>query len=226
MKEKPMNRILKRCLFGVILASMVSNYRATFQYLEQSNLTDTVINTILKFSVKNMDNQLERKLFCMSLTSLLTQQELPDSVREKSPRIIAKITDILVKTTVDEAKKARKKEKRKLEYKEDEDFDSDLDSEDDSEEDDESEGEGDRQEVAGIGEELKDETFGEDGESTDEQEGDDILEAEIDVQSNFSIMKTGFNGFDEFKYFKHVIGQLYKKHAVEMEQLISQMSES
>lgn len=222
LKEKPMNRILKRCLFGIILAAIVSNYRATFQYLESTSSTPTVLQTLLKFSPKSMDNALERKLFSMSLTSLLTQEELPDSVREKSPQIISKITEILVKTTLDEAKKARKKEKKKLEYKEDDDFDSDLDSEDESDEEGESDEE--REQVVGMGEEFKDMEEHE-GESTDEQEGDDILEAEIDVQSNFSIMKTGFNQFDEFKYFKHVIGQLYKKHAVEMEQLVSQMSE-
>lgn len=222
LKEKPMNRILKRCLFGIVLASIVSNYRATFQYLESTSSTAGVLQTLLKFSPKSMDNALERKLFAMSLTSLLTQEELPDSVREKSPQIISKITEILVKTTLDEAKKARKKEKKKLEYKEDDDFDSDLDSEDESDEEGESDEE--REQVVGMGEEFKDMEEHE-GESTDEQEGDDILEAEIDVQSNFSIMKTGFNQFDEFKYFKHVIGQLYKKHAVEMEQLVSQMSE-
>lgn len=222
LKEKPMNRILKRCLFGIVLASIVSNYRATFQYLESTSSTAGVLQTLLKFSPKSMDNALERKLFSMSLTSLLTQEELPDSVREKSPQIISKITEILVKTTLDEAKKARKKEKKKLEYKEDDDFDSDLDSEDESDEEGESDEE--REQVVGMGEEFKDMEEHE-GESTDEQEGDDILEAEIDVQSNFSIMKTGFNQFDEFKYFKHVIGQLYKKHAVEMEQLVSQMSE-
>jgi hypothetical protein len=222
LKEKPMNRILKRCLFGIVLASIVSNYRATFQYLESTSSTPTVLQTLLKFSPKSMDNALERKLFAMSLTSLLTQEELPDSVREKSPQIISKITEILVKTTLDEAKKARKKEKKKLEYKEDDDFDSDLDSEDESDEEGESDEE--REQVVGMGEEFKDMEEHE-GDSTDEQEGDDILEAEIDVQSNFSIMKTGFNQFDEFKYFKHVIGQLYKKHAVEMEQLVSQMSE-
>ena len=222
LKEKPMNRILKRCLFGIVLASIVSNYQSTFQYLESTSSTNIVLQTLLKFSPKSMDNALERKLFAMSLTSLLTQEELPDSVREKSPQIISKITEILVKTTLDEAKKARKKEKKKLEYKEDDDFDSDLDSEDESDEEGESDEE--REQVVGMGEEFKDMEEHE-GDSTDEQEGDDILEAEIDVQSNFSIMKTGFNQFDEFKYFKHVIGQLYKKHAVEMEQLVSQMSE-
>jgi hypothetical protein len=46
---QPINKIIKRMLFGVILASMVNNYKSTFQYLEANNLTEQVMDQILKF---------------------------------------------------------------------------------------------------------------------------------------------------------------------------------
>lgn len=233
--EKPMNRVLKRILFGVILASMVSNYRATFSFLENQNLTDFVMESVLKFSVKKMDNLLERRLYAMALTSLLTQQELPDIVRDKSPRIITKIVDILVRTSIDEAKRVRKKEKKKIDFKQEEEFGSD-DSDFESSESDYSDEESDEDKEnranvpnpasIGIGEENKDQyDMDNDNVSTDSNEGDEILESEIDVQSNFAIMKTGLNSFDEFNYFKHVISELYKNHSQQMDMLISQLSD-
>jgi len=228
MKEKPKNRVIKRLMFGIILSAMVSNFNATFQFLENNNLSHQVMESVLKFSVKNMDNLLERKLYSMSLTTLLTQAELPDTVRDKSPRIISKIVDILVKTSLDEAKKARKKQNSSTKDPRDEDLDSDFDSEFESSEserdseDDHNQTETPDPQLLGANE---DEEFNQDNDSTDSNDDDDILESEIDVQSNFSLMKSGFNDFDEFNYFKHVICELYKNHSGEMDSLISQLSE-
>jgi hypothetical protein len=229
---QPINKIIKRMLFGVILASMVNNYKSTFQYLEANNLTEKVMDQILKFGVKKMDNNLERKLFSVSLTSLLTQSEMPASVMDSSPKIITKIVNMLIKTTVEEARKARKREKKKLEYKEDldSDFDSDLDEssegEDLSDEDDDKENEARANNPLAVKFNEDNKEAIEEDDSTEEEHDDDLLESEIDVQSNFAIMKTGFNSFDEFNYFKHVISELYKNHQDDMSKLIAQLSEN
>ena len=98
-------------------------------------------------------------------------------------------------------------------------FDSDLDSETESEE--ESDKENSiipRPEALGISE---------DGfRSTDSEGESDMIESEIDIQTTFSLLKTGFNIFDEFDYFKRVISSLYKSHGPQMEELISKLSES
>ena len=104
LSEKPMNKNTSRILHEIILASIISNYKATIESLEHFKMTDTVINDILMFPVKKIDNFMERKLFAVSLTNLLTQEELPDSIRERSPELIKKIVRILVRTSVDEAK--------------------------------------------------------------------------------------------------------------------------
>lgn len=229
LQEKPMNRVLRRILIAIVLASMMSNYHVTFQFLESKNLTSDFMESILKLSVKKMDNLLERRLFTMTLTSLLTQSELPDTVRDKSPKIISKIIDMLVRTTIDEAKKARKKDK-KIDHKED-DFSSDSEDESSDEDFSDYDEEEDKENsnapsLSALGmEEAKGEYAG-DGDSTDGDEGDEVLEAEIDVQSNFAIMKTGLNSFDEFKYFQHVITELYKNHHEQMEMLVSQLSDT
>jgi len=207
LNEKPMNRNLKRILYCVVLASMVSNYRATFEYLENTNKTSEVMTKVLQFSVKKMGNSLERKLFAMSLTNILTQEELYDSVRDLSPKIIQKIVDVLVKSSIEEAKKVKKSEKKKFNETEDKDFDSDFDSSESesSESEDESDKENEDRETPnpeslGIDEEDKEDWNR--SESTDSNAHDDLLETEIDIQSAFSMFKTGFNSFDEFAYFK------------------------
>lgn len=242
MKEKPNNKIIKRVLFGVIMASIISNFNATIKFLQEKDLTDSVFESILKMSVRNMTNPLERKLFAMSMTSLLTQNELPDSVQEKSPRIISKIIDILVKTTIDEAKKAKKKEKKKIrdlledaEYDSDDygskfnnlssDFDSDLESSESENDSEDKENHVTRPDPLNLGVDINDEKYNQDDESTDENENDDIIESTIDVQSNFTMMKTGLTTFDEFEFFKSIISKLYKEHGSDMNTLISQLSE-
>lgn len=57
---------------------MVSNFKVTFTYFEENNMTENVINQTLKNSSKTFECPLERKLYSMTMTSLLTQQELPD----------------------------------------------------------------------------------------------------------------------------------------------------
>jgi hypothetical protein len=223
--HRPMNKVLKRIIYGVVLAAMMSNHRATFEYLSSHNLIGDVFESVINFSVKRMENGVERKLHAVVLTNLLTQEELPDILRDASPKIIQKIVEVLVKTTSYESKKAKKKDKKSIEFNDD-DFDSDFDSEDTDSEDD-SEGEdsdGYRHELMNNDEEEK--KNGDDGDSTDENGDEEVLETEIDVQSAFSIIKTGFNTFDEFNYFKYVMSNLYANHGVQMEQLISQLPEN
>ena len=230
--HKPMNSVLKRIIYGVIMAAMMSNHRATFEYLESHGLTLVVFEEIMKFSIKKIENPVERKLHAVILTNLLTQEELPDVVKECSPKIIERIVQVLVKTSDAETKKAKKKDKQQIEF---DDFDSDFDSDSDSELD--SEGDYNFDELSnhhnivddsedathplGNEEEKKDEG----NESTDENENDELLETEIDIQSSFTIIKTNFNTFDEFNYFKYVMQTLYKNHGAQMDQLVAQIPE-
>lgn len=78
LEQQPMNSVIKRILFTVFLSCMVSNFKATFTYLEAHGLTDGIIEETLKNASRNFDCSLERKLYSMALTSLLTQNELPD----------------------------------------------------------------------------------------------------------------------------------------------------
>lgn len=217
IKEKPMNKNMKRILYQIILASIISNYKATIECLEQSKITNEFIREVIAFNVKRIDNTLERKLLAVSLTNLLTQEELPDSIREKSPEIISKIVKILVRTSIDEAKKAKKNDKKIPTDKQEDEFDDEFDSDSDfSDSDGEGESEGDSEDGSDQHEKPNLESLGvdkddnwEENDSTDSNEGDDLLETEIDIQSSFSIFKTGFNTFDEFDYFKKV--NLYSK---------------
>ena len=212
INEKPMNKNMKRILYEVVLAGVISNYKATIESLEHFKETDRFITELLRFSTKRIDNTMERKLFSVSLTHLLTQEELPDSIRSKSPEIISKIVRTLVRTSLDEAKKAKKKDKKKIELKDD-DFDDDFGSDSDFDDSEDDEGESDEDEdksyrpdpsALGLDENDKEENL-EENDSTDSNENDELLETEIDIQSSFSIFKTGFNTFDEFDYFKKVI---------------------
>lgn len=214
INEKPMNSNMKRILYQVILASVISNYKATVESLEQFKMTDQFISEIINFNIRKIDNSMERKLFAVSLTNLLTQEELPDSIREKSPQIISKIVKTLIKTSSDEAKKAKRGEKKKVQINEKDDFDDDFDSDSDfSDSDGEGESDDDEDDELNThpntyGLENVDKEGNDENDSTDSNEADDLLETEIDIQSSFTIFKTGFNSFDEFDYFKKVIDKV------------------
>ena len=231
MEEQPMNRALKRILFGVILASMVSNYKTTFEYFEAHNMTENIIDQALKYGKKSFSNSLERKLYSMSLTSLLTQPELPDVVRDKSPQIIKMISEILITTSKEEAKIAKKKQNQKINHENDSDYDSEFDSFSDSDESDEEEDEnlGQRaHNIASLADEENKNAALEDHAHSTESEGEEeneLLESEIDINSAFSTMKTGFNSFDEFNYFTLIWKKLSANHPQEMQTLLTQLGE-
>lgn len=235
MEEKPMNKVIKRILFGIFLASLVSNYRATIEYLQSNQLTETFLMRVFKYVRKEPEDKLERKLYSMCLTSLLTQEELPNEIRDKSPEIITAISKLLVQTTQHEVKEAKEKAREKNMSQGHYEFDSDYESYSDSDfSDEDSDDDKDKgaepasgndflkQYVKDTMEESKDK---EDSKSTDSEEGNESLESEIDIQTNFVMIKTGFNSFDEFNYFKHVWKELYKKHGQQMEVLINSLSQ-
>ena len=230
IQDKNINKIHKRILYEVILSSMISCYEATIDTLEKLQLTETVINYFIKLSMKKVTNLQERKLISVSLTNLLTQEKLPDQIRDQSSTIISKIIDILVKTSINEAKKAKKRDMKKIQLNEADE--RSLDSEDEYNES-SSDGESDKENyynyaprpaALGVNEDGSDVNDYDDNSSADSQ-GSWIIESEIDIETSFALFKTGFNTFDEFDYFKKVISSLYQNHAPQMDQLISQLSE-
>ncbi len=147
-------------------------------------------------------------------------------MRDKSHKIITKIAHCLIKTTVEEAKLAKTKQKKKADYFSDSDFSDDFSESDESDfSEDEEESKRRHENMLSLIDE--DDNAEEDkGDSTDsEGENTSTLESEIDVQSNFSVMKSGFNSFDEFNYFKFVWKQLSQNHPQEMQELANQLSE-
>ena len=108
IKTKGINKVMKRILYQVILASTISCYKITSDTLERMQLSGKVVDYFINLPMKRVAHTLERKLISVGLTNLLTQEELPDQIREKSPAIFTKIIDILVKTSLAEAKKAKK----------------------------------------------------------------------------------------------------------------------
>ena len=222
LTQKPMNTSLQRIIYGVILASIMSNPGVTFQYLQEHNMLEDVFETILKFSTKRIDNNIERKLHSVVLTNLLSTEELPEPITNRSVRVIQKIVDVLGRTVYIEAKKKKKKNQNtKLSFNQDSyDLDSDL-SDESSGTDEDSDYDAGFAPIDDNEEEKKN-----DGDSTDENEDNEILETEIDIQSSFAIMKTGFNSFDEFNYFKYVISNLYSSHGGQMDALLNQLPEN
>lgn len=216
MTETPMNKVTKRILYGVILASIFSNYNKTFEYLEKMNLTREVVENILGFRVKKIENPIERRLHAVVLLSILTEKVMPEVVQAESPNIIKRITELLNKSVVSESKKAKKKDSKISDF---DGFDSDFDSE----ESEESEEEDDYRIDAPHFDEEEKKNEKDDGNSTEEIDNDEVLETEIDIQSSFAIMKTKFNSFDEFEYFQYVMKNLYANHSKEMDILVAQL---
>lgn len=146
-------------------------------------------------------------------------------MREKSPQIITKIAHCLIKTTVEEVKIAKSKEKKKLDYLSDSDFsDSDYESSESDLSDNEEESKRRQDNILSL---IDDDVDEDDKDQSTDSEGGDagVIESTIDIQSNFSVMKTGFNSFDEFNYFKFVWKQLSQNHPQEMQALVGNLSE-
>lgn len=219
ISECPPNPVMKRLLYGIVMAAMMSNFIGTVSHLSSKDVLTSTLNQILNYSVKKIENPVERKLHTVVFTNILTQSDLPSEILDLTPKLIERITDLLVRTKKTEAKKASKKDKKAL--------DIDSDSFDDEFNSDDSEGEGSENEDYEIDNGNDDEEDkGGEGESTDGNEGDEVIETEVDAQTAFSMMKSGFNEFDEFNYFKYVMTNLYSNHAQQMEGLIAMLPEA
>ena len=72
---------LKKHLLQVFLAALYYNGKATINYLEQTQMTKTVIVETLRLK-KTFKSSYEQKCFVVGITNMLTVFDAPDNVKD------------------------------------------------------------------------------------------------------------------------------------------------
>lgn len=72
---------LKKHLLQVFLAALYYNASATLKYLEQKQLTKSVIVELTKCK-KSFKSTYEQKSFVIGITSILTVYDAPDTIKD------------------------------------------------------------------------------------------------------------------------------------------------
>ncbi len=119
--------------------------------------------------------------------------DLPEFQWTNCRALITSVVNILVQTSHKEAKSQQRKlaEQKEIEYDSDfEGFSEDSDGSDYEFE----------ESTKGLMNSLNNVPDGENPNDSDDEAGD-AIESEVNVVSSFECMQTGFNSFDEFKWF-------------------------
>lgn len=98
---------LKKHLLQVFLAALYYNSSATIKYLEQKDLTKTVIVELTKCK-KSFKSTFEQKSFVIGITSIFTVFDAPDSIKDPGTvsRLLQEVLQMLEQIKRKEGKEA------------------------------------------------------------------------------------------------------------------------
>ena len=125
------NDILKKHLLGVFMSAVAYNSTATMKYLEQNQMTSSLIKEM--FAIKgSFKHTYERKFFIIGLSEMLQCPLLPESMRPLFVQLLEELMDMIAAEQASQAKESRKAAKKDFKQPgENEDEDSDYSSSDD-----------------------------------------------------------------------------------------------
>ena len=134
MGEDPAPIELKKHLIGIFMASMFYSIPLTMQFLEQRNITASLIDEMLNVRAR-FTHEYERRFFVVGLSRMLLSPQLPTSLQ---PRLVPLINNIVetLSSLHDQVTK-RVEAQAKKEAKIDDDDSDEEDLEDDSDDEDE-----------------------------------------------------------------------------------------
>lgn len=114
LHNKPMSHVLKRCILQTFLACFVANYEASQASLEETESFVDVFEQIIKKNPRAMKLRYEKKMFVLSMCSVLLASNVNEFVQGNVAHILKKILLVLESVKKHEEKLAIKREERQF----------------------------------------------------------------------------------------------------------------